>query len=274
MRHRIAAGIAALAVVASLTGAAYPNRHQMESARQYLRHRSGIVGVGVIDSHGRVRGIHDRRRFVTASVIKAMLLVAYLRKLEHHGRRHLTRYERAHLRPMIHVSSNDAATWTYNRVGDARLRRLARRADMDQFSICCSWGYAHFSARDQAKFFWRLERLTPRRFRAYATHLLRSVVSWQSWGIPSIARPRGFSVFFKGGWRGTGRGQLVHQTSFLRYRGAGFSLAVLTDGNPSMRYGIETIRGVAKRILSSSPRAPSGRRSRGARASRASRATP
>ena len=185
---------------------------------------------------------------MTASVIKAMLLVSYLRKVNNQDRR-LTREERRQLRPMITVSSNSAATWVYNRLGDRRLRRLARRADMDQFSICCSWGYARFSARDQAKFFWRIERLTPPRFRDYAMRLLRSVVPRQSWGIPSVARPRGFSVFFKGGWRSTVHGRLVHQASLIRYPGTAFSLVVLTDGNPSMRYGIETIAGVARRIL-------------------------
>jgi hypothetical protein len=139
------------------------------------------------------------------------------------------------------------------RVGDASLRRLARRADMDQFSICCWWTHAYFSARDQAKFFWLLEKLTPRRFRDYATKLLRSVVRRQSWGIPRVARRRGFSVFFKGGWRGTALGRLVHQASFMRYRGTGFSLVVLTDGNPSRSYGIGTIRGVARRIVRVKP---------------------
>ena len=256
MRHRIAAAIvtcAVLAVPATATAGPYPTSRQMNAVREYLKHRGGVVGVGVIDSQGGVRGIHGTRRFVTASVIKAMLLVSYLRKVDHQ-RRPLTSYERNQLGPMIRVSSNSAATWTYNRVGDRRLRRLARRADMDQFSICCSWGYAHFSARDQAKFFWLLERLTPSRFRDYATGLMRSIVSWQSWGIPSVARPRGYRVFFKGGWRGTGLGQLVHQASFLSYRGTGFSLAVLTDGNPSMAYGIETIAGVARRIVRAKPR--------------------
>jgi beta-lactamase class A len=225
----------------------------MNAVRNYLKQRAGVVGVGVIDNQGRVRGVHDRRRFVTASVIKAMLLVSYLRKVDHQ-RRGLTRYERSRLRPMITVSSNKAATWVYNRVGDIRLRRLARRADMDQFSVCCSsWTYALFSARDQAKFFWELERLTPPRFRDYATKLLRSVVSRQSWGIPRVARPRGFSVFFKGGWRGTALGRLVHQASFIRYRDTAFSLAVLTDGNPSKSYGIRTIAGVARRILRVKP---------------------
>jgi hypothetical protein len=45
----------------------------------------------------------------------------------------------------------------------------------------------------------------------------------------------------------------VHQAAFLRYRGTGFSLAVLTDGNPSMSYGIGTIQGVARRIVRVKP---------------------
>ncbi len=255
MRHRIAAGIltcAVLAIPAAATASPYPTRDRMDTVRSYLKTRAGAVGVGVVDSSGRVRGIHDRRRFVTASVIKAMLLVSYLRTVAHQDRE-LTRFERSRLGPMIRVSSNSAADWAYYRTGDVLLRRLARRADMDRFSICCWWTQAQFSARDQAKFFWRLEELTPRRFRDYATKLLRTIVPRQSWGIPSVGRPRGFSVFFKGGWRGTVLGRLVHQASYIRYRGTGFSLSVLTDGNPSMRYGIRTIEGVARRILSGRP---------------------
>jgi beta-lactamase class A len=255
VRHRIAAGIvtcAVLAIPVAATAASYPDRGQLDAVRNYLKDRTGVVGVGVIDSRGHVRGIHDHRRFVTASVIKAMLLVSYLRKV-HHQKRGLSSYERSQLSPMIRVSSNTAADWVYLRVGDRSLRRLARRADMDQFSICCWWTHAYFSARDQAKFFWRLERLTPRRFRDYATHLLRSIVSTQSWGIPRVGRPLGASVFFKGGWRGTAIGQLVHQASFIRYEGEQFSLAVLTDGNPSKSYGIATIQGVTRRILRVKP---------------------
>jgi beta-lactamase class A len=251
VRHRIAAGIvtcAVLAIPAAATATPYPTHRQMDAVRAYVKHRAGVVGVGVIDNQGRVRGIHDKRRFVTASVIKAMLLVSYLRKVDYEGRG-LSRYERSYLGPMIRVSSNSAATWAYNRIGDVVLRRLARRADMDQFWICCSWSYAHFSARDQAKFFWQLERLTPPRFRDYALRLLRSIVLRQSWGIPRVGRPLGASVFFKGGWRGTGIGNLVHQASFIRYGGQEFSLAVLTDGNPSKSYGIATIQGVARRIM-------------------------
>ena len=191
MRHRIAAGIvtcAVLAVPAVSEAASYPDHAQMDAVRKYLKQRGGVVGVGVIDSRGRVRGVHDRRRFVSASVVKAMLLVAYLRRVAHQDRG-LSQYERGRLRPMITVSSNDAADWAYLRVGDGRLRQLARRASMDQFSVYGWWTRAYFSARDQAKFFWRLERLTPPRFRDYAIKLLRSVVSSQSWGIPRVGAP-------------------------------------------------------------------------------------
>ena len=58
----------------------------MDAVRSYLKQRAGAVGVGVIDNQGRVRGIHDRRRFVTASVVKAMLLVSYLRRVAHQDR--------------------------------------------------------------------------------------------------------------------------------------------------------------------------------------------
>ena len=257
MRHRIAAGIvtcAVLVIPGPAAGAPYPDHGQMDAVREYLKQRAGVVGVGVMDSRGRVRGVHGRRRFASASVVKAMLLVSYLRKVAHQERG-LTHYEHGKLRPMIRVSSNSAATWVYNRVGDVLLRRLARRADMDQFSICCYWSYAQFSARDQAKFFWQLERLTPPRFRDYATHLLSTIVSRQSWGIPQVGRRRGASVFFKGAWRKTALGRLVHQAAFIRYPGTEFSLAVLTDGNPSRSYGIETITGVARKILRVKPQA-------------------
>ena len=253
MRHRIAAGIvtcALLALTGAATAAPYPGRVQMDAVRQYLKQRVGVVGVGVIDSAGRARGVRDRRRFVGASVVKAMLLVSYLREVAHQGRG-LAAWERAQLRPMIRRSSNRAAKWVYYRVGDERLRRLSQRAGMDRFSICCRWTNSWFSARDQAKFFWRLERLTPRRFRPYATSLLTSIRSRQSWGIPKVARPRGFDVFFKPGWRPTFSGHLVHQVGHLRRDGRRFTLAVLTDGNPSYAYGIHTVAGVTRRIVQS-----------------------
>ncbi|HYH58555.1 MAG TPA: hypothetical protein VD790_05000 [Thermoleophilaceae bacterium] len=256
MRHRIAAALVACAVLAAVPAGAdaapYPDRTQLDQVREYVKHRGGVVGVAIVNSRGKVRGVHGRQRFATASVVKAMLLVAYLRRVANHDRE-LTRHERSLLGPMIRKSSNSAADWAYQRVGDWRLRRLARRAGMHQFDVCCRWTLAQFSARDQAKFFWRMDDLTPKRFRPYADRLLRRIVPRQSWGIPRVARKRGFRVRFKGGWRDTTSGELVHQVGFLSYGNTRFTLAVLTDGNPSKRYGIHTIRGITRRLVTPPP---------------------
>ena len=157
--------------------------------------------------------------------------------------------ERASLGPMITVSSNDAADTIYYRVGDAALYRLAGLAGMRSFSVAGYWGNAHFSAEDQARFFNRIDRLVPRASRAYARGLLSSIVSYQRWGFSRYSLAAGFKTFFKGGWRGTGAGQLVHEAALFERGPTRISMAVLTDGNPSHEYGTETLRGVAQRLF-------------------------
>ena len=177
-----------------------------------------------------------------------MLLVSYLRMLAAQ-RRELDAGSRALLTPMIEVSDNDAAAAVWYRVGEGRVRELARRAGMSDFSVSGYWANAQISAADQARFFFGMERTIPRRFRPFARRLLSHIVDYESWGIPAVARPRGWRVYFKGGWRGTKLGQLVHQAARLQRPRARVAIAVLTDGDPSMAYGIETIEGVAKRLL-------------------------
>ncbi len=232
--------------------AGYPGPAAVAAATRYLNRRIGYTGFAVIDSEGRMSGEHLHRTFVSASVVKAMLLVAYLRKLaaEHRG---LDAGSRSLLEPMIHVSDNNAATAVWELVGDSRLRELARRAAMTDFSIVGIWANAQISPADQARYFFEMEGLIPPQFRHFARHLLSHIAGYESWGIPAIARPRGWTVFFKGGWRGTERGQLVHQVARLQRPGERAAIAVMTDGDPSMGYGIDTIQGVTARLLHASP---------------------
>ena len=124
---------------------------------------------------------------------------------------------------------------------------------MTDYSITGDWATSMISAADQARFFFEMDRLIPRRFRPYARHLLSNIAGYESWGIPHVARPRGWTAFFKGGWRGTGRGQLVHQIARLERPHMRVAIAVMTDGDPSMGYGIETIQGVARHLLAAPP---------------------
>jgi hypothetical protein len=232
--------------------AGYPLLPRVGAATAYIRRRAGRTGFAVVDSEGRLSGWNMHRTFVSASVVKAMLLVAYLRKLDarHRG---LDAGSRSILYPMIHVSDNSAATAVWSRVGDPALYRLARAAGMTDFSIVGIWARAQISPADQARFFFEMDGLVPRQFRGYARGLLSGISSAQSWGIPRVARP-GWRVFFKGGWRGTGLGQLVHQAARLERGRTRFGMAVMTDGDPSMGYGITTIEGVTARLLARPPR--------------------
>jgi hypothetical protein len=183
----------------------------------------------------------------SASIVKAMLLVAYLRRgdVRH---RPLRAGERALLDPMVRYSDNDAASAIHLRVGLPALSTLGRRAGMRHFIPHPAWGGSTVTAIDQARFFLRIDRLVPRRHRDYAMRLLRGIVAGQRWGIPE-ARPRGWQIAFKGGWgKGVTR-QVDHQAALLTNHGMRVSIAVLTADNPSDGYGFATVRGVAARLL-------------------------
>jgi hypothetical protein len=224
-----------------------PTARALARARAFARARVGLVSFAVVGTSGVLRCHECWRRYAAASVVKAMLLVAYLHSLSV-AHRPLTPADRALLGSMIRVSDNDAATAVYLRVGDAGLERLARRAGMKAFAVSGYWGYAQITAADQARLFAGLNRLVPRQFLGDARGLLSSIVSWQSWGIPEVARPH-WRTFFKGGWRRSALGQLVHQAARLERGTLSIAIAVLTDGNPSQAYGRETVRGIAARLV-------------------------
>jgi Beta-lactamase enzyme family len=212
------------------------------AAVRYARTRAGTVAFAVLDERGRLRGLRRTLRFPSASVVKAMLMVAVLRRV---GRGHLGADQRDLLRRMITVSDNDAASAIYAQVGGAGLRSVARAAGARRFADVGNWADAQLTAADQARFFLRVDRIVPAAHRRYARQLLSSIVRWQRWGIPPVARAHGMKVFFKGGWR-TG---IVHQVALLERSGRRVALAVLTSGEPSMAYGEATIEGIARRVL-------------------------
>jgi len=186
-----------------------------------------------------------------------MLLVAYLRQLEAIGRRQIDLYGASFLFPMINSSDNDAATECWSIVGNDGLCALAKAAGMTHFCVDGAWGRkwgrkwarALITAADQARFFFEMDSLIPAAFVGYARYLLSTIADDQSWGIPAAARPLGYTVFFKGGWRPSADALLVHQIARLEGRGRTFSIAVLTDGDPDIDYGIETIQGVTRALL-------------------------
>lgn len=228
-----------------------PWKPSVAGARRYARARHGDVSFAIVGRRLRLRSFRGARIAPAASTIKAMLLVAYLRSVR--GRR-LHEDERALLEPMIRASDNAAGIRVAALLGDGSVERLARAARMRDFQWVYEpgWlgGLSQVSARDQARFMRRYERFVPGRHRRFARRLLRSVVSWQRWGIAAV-RHRGWRLYFKGGWgiADDGAGTVSHQVAFLERGHCRLGLAILTEHNPSTAYGSETLRGVATRLL-------------------------
>jgi hypothetical protein len=225
----------------------FPWDKRVREATSFLAGRTGSASFAVIDERGRIHGHQRGVQYSSASLVKAMILVAYLRRKEVR-RRDLRPAERHLLGPMIRLSDNDAASAIYERVGTDGLSRLARRAGMRRFAASPVWGGCQLTARDQARFFLRLRRLLPDRHRKYALGLLRSIDSSQRWGIPP-AVPGGWGIYFKGGWFQDDDGWRVHQAALLRKGDRRLAIAVLSQGSPSLEYGAATITGVTSRLL-------------------------
>lgn len=222
---------------------------RIAEARRWAADRTGEVSFAVLDECKRLVGAHRYRTHYSASVVKVMLMVAYLRRDDVRDR-DLTDDERAMLGPMITVSDNDRANQVYAIVGPDGLYEVADAAKMRVFSTMPAWGGSEISAGDQASFVGRIERFIPKRHEDYALGLMADVIDSQRWGVPRLGLP-GWNVHLKGGWspQASGGGWRVNQIALLRRHDRRFSLAILSSDQPDYGYGQATIEGVAKRLL-------------------------
>jgi hypothetical protein len=234
-----------LAAALSAPAHAAPWRPDTEAAKEYAQSRLGQISFAV-RTERHLYGDDVRRTVPSASVLKAMLLVAYLREPGVRDRG-LRKADLDLLEPMIRWSDNVAATRVRDIVGNDGLVRLARRVGMRAFVPAAIWGLSRIDAADQTRFFLHIDGFVPRRHRATALRLLSSIVPSQRWGIAQV-RPAGWALYFKGGW-GSGSGAVDHQVALLRRGRRRVSVAILTTDSPSHAYGKATLRGVAARLL-------------------------
>jgi hypothetical protein len=233
---------------------AYPPPAAIRRAQDFAATRG--ISFAVIDRSIGLRGYDHDRQFSSASVSKALLLAAELRRLEREGLP-LDGETKALLEPMITYSDNGAADAIYAQVGDAGLEEVASRAGMRSFeAVPGFWGGDQITASDIARFFYRLEANLPGPHRRYAMRLLTAITPVERWGIPE-AIGRGWSIWFKGGWRPPGEeqtsGTVTHQAALLEHRrGERLALAVLTEEPPGSS-SFATIEGIAELLLRSPP---------------------
>jgi hypothetical protein len=212
----------------------------------YAHTRAGDVSFAVRTEH-RAWGWRVDRTVPSASILKAMLLVAYLDDARVRDRP-LSAADHRLIDPMIERSDNEAATRVLEFDGPAGVYGVARRAGMRHFTLNDDiWGLSRIDAADQARFFLHIDREVVPRHRAVAMHLLASVIPSQRWGIGRLRLP-GWQLYFKGGW-GAGTGEVEHQSILLLQGPVRVAVSVLITSSPSHEYAKRTLQGVFEVLL-------------------------
>jgi Beta-lactamase enzyme family len=217
-----------------------------------LRGRAGRHAVTVYDA---VTGVscqaNSTLHFDSASIVKAIILAALLRWHQETGTR-LSAWEQDEATLMITQSDNDAATALWNEVGMSRLQHFLNLAKMTETGLGQDgyWGLTQATAHDEMLLLELLTRpnsvLSPAS-RAYQLRLMAGVIPAQRWGTPAGA-PGDVTVHVKNGWLPDGTGWHVNSLGAFTGKGKNYLIAVLTDGNASEQYGIDTIESVARAV--------------------------
>jgi beta-lactamase class A len=220
---------------------------------RYLRARHSRVGIAVYDATTHTTyWLNQAATFQTASIVKAQILGAVLRRAQTQ-RRPLTAVEQANLAAMIQRSDNHAATTLWHLLGGASaVAAFDRLVPMPATTPHAAWGLTTTTAADNVRllrtFAFPNPTLTPRH-RAYALSLLEQVVREQRWGVTAGVAPTAV-VALKNGWlpRSDPAHWRVNSIGWVKGAQRNYVIAVLTDHNPSMQYGIDTIQQLSRML--------------------------
>jgi beta-lactamase class A len=250
-----AATSAAATASAICTSASHPALAARVSKRilAAMAGRSSVVGLTVDD---RVTGLtckyHPHWHFDSASVVKVTILSALLRKLqqEHRG---LTAAQKELATEMITISDNDAASTLWAETGMASLQHFLDLAGMNETVLGQDgyWGLTLITAHDELTL---LKLLTSKNSvlttanRDYVLGLMARVVSYERWGVPAGA-PTDVTVHVKNGWLPLAtHGWRINSIGSFSGHGKNYMIVVLTDDNPTMDYGVDSVQDIAEVI--------------------------
>ena len=218
-----------------------------------LAGRSSVVGLAVDD---RVTGITCKLRphwqFDSASVVKVTILSALLRKLQQEHRS-LTAQQRKLATEMITVSDNNAASTLWAETGYPSLQHFLDLAGMTETVLGPDdyWGLTLITAHDELTLLRLLtsaNTVLTAASRDYVLGLMARVVSYERWGVPAGA-PTDVTVHVKNGWLPLPtHGWRINSIGSFSGSGKDYMIVVLTDDNPTMAYGVNTVQDVAEVI--------------------------
>lgn len=213
--------------------------------------RASTIGLEETDSGtGITCTYHAGWHFYAASVIKATILAALLRKAQEQHRK-LTKHERRLAWLMITQSNNNAATALWNDVGFSRMQHFLNLARMWHTRLNRAWGLSLLTAHDETLLLALLDgpnRILNLSSRVYAQYLMSHVITSQRWGVPAGA-PDTVRVHVKNGWLPypVSNDWEINSIGFFtsRHPRRVYTIAMLTHANRTMAYGIATIEDAA-----------------------------
>jgi beta-lactamase class A len=215
-----------------------------------LKGRVDTYAVTVFDRTREVTcRLNQGHRFHSASVVKATILAALLRWHQETGKP-LSANEKYLATLMITQSDNDAATALWNEVGYTRLQHFLNLARMTETELGQDgyWGLTEITARDELTLLRLLTQsnaVLSDYSRDYELGLMSQVIPSQRWGVPAGA-PKGVTVHVKNGWLPDPVSWDINSIGAFSGHGRDYMIAVLTNGNPSMAYGVGTVQAVAE----------------------------
>lgn len=223
------------------------------SLARYLAHRSGTVTVGVYDLNAGQQVLYRpgwRER--TASIVKVEILLALLAR--HHAP--LRPQRKAEVRRMIENSSNTDANTLWSAIGGARgAARFGRRAGLQATTPAGGkgpgylWGLTLTTPADQLRLLDLITRpndILTHRDRGYVRQVMGHIEADQRWGVS--AGPSGAaSVELKNGWLELRTADWqINSIGYVRAPHHKYLIAVMTTGDPTMRYGVATVQHVSR----------------------------
>jgi beta-lactamase class A len=238
-----------------------PSVDLRDDLAELVQHRTGIVEVAV-------ENLGTDQTFTfgpntpqdEASVVKVNILTALLAM----NKQPLSASEKVLAQEMIEVSDNDAATQLWNTVGANRGiavldGELGMTSTTPSPCVVCAdfpwpgWGLTTTTPTDQLKLLHAIfigGAGLSIADRTYVLQLMKSVIPSERWGVSSGV-PDSVSVALKNGWlplNSSDTDWQINSIGWVRGDGRDYLVAMLSTGNPSEEYGIQTLDNISALI--------------------------
>jgi HAMP domain-containing protein len=243
-----------------------PDPFTTSAMRRFLARRGGNITAAVYDVASNTTYLyHPGDREQTASIVKVDILATLLAQAQAHHEP-LDSSDQAIAAGMIQESDNDDATDLWEQEGGAgAVAAFDARLDMTQTTPNLAWGLTETTPRDQLRLLRHIalpNTVLHYAYRESELYLMEHVIAEDYWGI-TAGPPSGATVAVKNGWLPIPGGWQINSIGMIRGRHRFYLLAVMTNGNPTEGYGIDTIEGISQIVWAqlrrrSTPTGPAG----------------